>query len=132
MSLSVPENALIVVADGEKATFYRNVSFDSVKIKFKEDLVPKDENFKGPAPTPTQTSQQEIHEATFAKNIADRLYKIVHAGECEKMVLIADPQTLGQMRPSLHKEVLNTVICELPKDLTNSTIEDIEKTLKAA
>ena len=52
--------------------------------------------------------------------------------EFEKLVLIADPQTLGQIRPHLHKEVSQRIVLELHKTLVKSTVQDIEKILKDA
>jgi protein required for attachment to host cells len=45
------------------------------------------------------------------------------------LVLVADPQTLGQMRPQLHKETVARMHAELAKDLTNSPLADIERAL---
>ena len=49
-----------------------------------------------------------------------------HRGEFEHLVIVADRQTLGQLRPSLHKEVQQRLVREVTKALTNSSIEDIE------
>ena len=45
------------------------------------------------------------------------------------LVLIADPQTLGQIRRTLHKEVKDRLISEIGKTLTNASITDIQKAL---
>ena len=45
------------------------------------------------------------------------------------LVLVADPQTLGQMRPQLHKETLQRMHGELAKTFTNSPVHDIERAL---
>ena len=44
-------------------------------------------------------------------------------------MLVADPQTLGRMRPLLHKETSARLVRELPKTLTNSPLPDIERAL---
>ena len=46
------------------------------------------------------------------------------------LVLVADPQTLGQMRPQLHKETLERLRGEVAKTLTNSPLEDITAALQ--
>lgn len=132
MGMNVPKDTLIVVTDGTKATMFRNTAESGIDIKCDEKMSAEILNFKGAAPLPTETSRTEKDEATFAKRIADHLYKEAHAGNYKDLVLIADPQTLGQIRPSLHKEVLASLVCELPKTLTNSTTEDIEAALRAA
>jgi protein required for attachment to host cells len=42
---------------------------------------------------------------------------------------IADKQTLGQIRPALHKEVRNRLVREIGKTLTKASVADIEKAL---
>ena len=37
--------------------------------------------------------------------------------------------SLGRMRPLLHKETLSRLVGEMPKTLTNSPLEDIERAL---
>lgn len=127
-----PKNTLILVADGTKATFYRNDADNGLELRADDTMSQKFVYHKGAARVPTEMKTGELEEATFAKHLADTLYTQAHAGGYDNLVLIADPDTLGEMRPSLHKEVQQKIVCELPKTLTNSTIQDIEKTLKAA
>ncbi|TGS92491.1 Host attachment protein, partial [Mesorhizobium sp. M8A.F.Ca.ET.213.01.1.1] len=41
-------------------------------------------------------------------------------------------QVLGEMRRKLHKEVEERIKAEIPKTLTNHTIDEIESLLQAA
>ena len=41
--------------------------------------------------------------------------------------LVADPATLGRVRPLLHKEATQRIVAEIGKDLTNSRLDDIER-----
>ena len=43
------------------------------------------------------------------------------------MVIVAPPNTLGELRQELHLEVTQKVIGEVPKTLTNHPIDEIEK-----
>ena len=52
-----------------------------------------------------------------------------HKGDYKQLVLIADPQTLGQMRECLHKEVEASMAFTLSKDYTNQSVAEIEKAL---
>ena len=45
------------------------------------------------------------------------------------LVLVADPQTLGRIRPQLHKEVQSRLVRDLAKDFTNAPLEDIQRAL---
>jgi len=49
--------------------------------------------------------------------------------EYAHLVLVADPHTLGRMRPLLHKETLHRMVREVAKTLTHSPLEDIERAL---
>ena len=67
--------------------------------------------------------------ATFSKQIAERLYGYSHRGAFDRLILVADPDTLGEIRPLLHQEVSDKIVLEQAKTLTNSTVADIEKSL---
>ena len=45
------------------------------------------------------------------------------------LVLAADPQTLGQIRPHLHEGARSRLLAELPKNYTNAPREQIERAL---
>lgn len=132
MKFSVPKNAMIVIADGAHATFYRNIAASGIKIEKVGELLPGAPDGRGSAPVPHETSPHEKSEANFAKDIANDLYKRVHKGGIDALVLIADPQTLGQIRPSLHKEVMERITGEMHKTLTKSTVAEIESILTTA
>lgn len=128
---SIPAQTLIVVADGTGARLFRNVGNAAKpalsQIDMAEVVDLDDDGPSGSAP-PDSTPQQ-LDEATFAKQLAHRLNRGALTGRYEHLVLIADPQTLGQMRPQLHKETLSRMLAEIGKTLTNSPVEDIERAL---
>ena len=128
----IPHNALIVVADGTGARLFRNTGQGgTLSLSPDGELKPSDLRDEGPAgKRPTSSSKKETDEATFAKQLAQELYRRVHAGSAVDVVLIADRQTLGQIRPALHKEVLNRLVREIGKTLTKASVADIAKALK--
>ena len=132
MNFSVPHHAIIVIADGAHATFYRNIGASEIKLEKIDIFSSELKDNRGPARVPNETSPHEMHEANFAKHLADNLYKRLHDSKIEALILIADPQTLGQIRPHLHKEVTQRITGELHKTLTNAPIAEIEKILTAA
>lgn len=127
----IPHNALVVVADGAGAKFFRNSGHESkVALSAEGGLEPANLLDEGPAgKRPPESSDRETNEATFAKQLAKELYRRAHSGDFAALVLVADPQTLGQIRPSLHKEVQNRLVAEVGKTLTKATVADIEKAL---
>jgi protein required for attachment to host cells len=129
----IPTGAWVVVADGTGARLLRNVgkglnvSLEQVKL-----VGPKDVANDGPAGRqPPERSMAEIDEATFAKQLARRLNAAALKNEFAHLVLVADPQTLGQMRPLLHEETAKRMVEELNKSLFRAPLEEIERALKA-
>lgn len=127
----IPHDALVVVADGAGARFFRNTGQDSkISLKAAGEFKPinlLDEGASGKRPA--ESSSRETDEATFAKQLANELYRRAHSGDFAALVLVADPQTLGQIRPSLHKEVQDRLISEIGKTFTNASVADIQKAL---
>ena len=131
MADEVPHDALVVVADGTGARFFRNAgNVSTVQLSFEGEFKPANLLDDGPAgKRPTESTNQETDEATFAKQLAKELYRRAHSGDFAALVLIADPQTLGQIRPTLHKEVRDRLVSEIGKTLTKASIADIQKAL---
>ena len=131
-SHKIPHRALVVVADGVGARFFRNDGNESqISLAADGHLKPFHLNDDGPAgKSPPERSKHETDEATFAKQLANELYRRAQSGDFAALVLIADPQTLGQIRPSLHKEVQSRLVCEIGKTLTKASIADIQAALK--
>lgn len=133
-SSTCPPKAIVVVATGAGAKFFKNEgSAKKIKLVHVGDLAPKNLDDDGPSGNrPPEASAQETDEATFAKQLAHHLYSKAHDGEFDHLILVADPDTLGEIRPILHQEVTRKITLELAKTLTNSSTDDIEKTLTAA
>lgn len=128
MPLDIPHKALIVAADGVGARFFRNAG-DTGKLHLASEgeMRPSHMSSEGPSGhRPKESSHRETDEATFAKQLAHELYRRAHAKEFAALVLIADPQTLGQIRPLLHKEVQAKIVREVHKTMTRATIAEIE------
>src|SRR5690606_17148659 len=88
-------------------------------------------------PTPSKSAMEEtdwhrLSKERFADEIADRLYRMAHRGDFERIVIVAPPLVLGEMRQKLHKEVTRRVVAEVPKTLTGHPVDEIENILRAA
>lgn len=129
--MRIPKDTLIIVADGGGARLLRNVGgvFEYELVQM-DSLAPQNLDDDGPAGAmPAEVRGEEIDEATFAKQLANHLNALALKNGFEHAVLIADPQTLGQIRPSLHKQVGDRLLVEIPKNLTNAPIPDIVRAL---
>lgn len=128
--LSHLQDAFVVVATGAGArTFHVH---DGALVEGAEwatgDLADDGPSGK----SPPDMSPRELNEATFSKLMAEKLYKLAVTQTFDKLILIADPNTLGEMRPLLHLEVKNRLVLEQAKTLTNSSVADIEKSIAGA
>lgn len=128
---NIPAGTLVVVADGQKARLFRNVGDDNeVTLQQHEVINAGDIPLQGPSGVaPPQQTPQRNDERTFAKHVAHALNDGALKHDYAQLVLVADPQTLGEIRPQLHKETQDRLIGEIAKTLTNAPIEDIQRAL---
>jgi protein required for attachment to host cells len=131
----IPTGTWVVVADGTHARLFHNIGKqDALKLKQDDLLKFDDADAQGQGPSghrPIESSREQTDEATFTKQLAHRLNAAALKQEFEHLFLIADPTTMGELRPQLHVETSKRITGELTKTLTNSTVEDIEKILKS-
>ena len=145
--LTVPNEALVVVGDGEKALFLRNKG-DAQEIKLEVENIFGHDNpatheqgtdkpgrvaaSAGTARSAMEeTDWHQLGEERFAADIADTLYRLAHANKFESLVVVAPPKVLGNLRKAFHKEVVDRITGELPKNLTSHPVPEIEKLLVA-
>lgn len=135
----------VVVADGEKALFLRNEGdamhphLEVFREMAQENPATREQGTDKPGRRNDtgehhrsgveETDWHEIGKERFAKDIAARLYKYAHAGRFDKLVLVAPPTVLGDMRKELHPEVADRIVKEIPKTLTNHSVDKIEMLL---
>lgn len=137
----------VLVADGEKALILENHGDDEamdLRVRSKETQDnPKTIEQAANRPGRMSDSQgnksafqdtdwHEFEKERFAGDLADMLYKEAHRGAFERIVLVAAPGVLGELRRGLHKEVADRVVAEVPKVLTNHQLGDIEQQVAEA
>ncbi|KAF1686734.1 Host attachment protein [Pseudoxanthomonas broegbernensis] len=127
----IPREAWVLVADGASARLFRNLGSETgqVRLHQEESLVLDPAEGVMPTVLPADTPLREAEEASFARQLAQRLNQEALGGRFRHLVLAADPQTLGQIRPLLHEEVRARLLAEVPKNYTNARREDIERAL---
>ncbi len=133
----------VLIADGEKALFLENRTdgedpFLNVFREEEQENPPNREQAAnrrgrfndGPSVHRSAVDDTDWHalqKERFAADLADILYKKAHKGLFDSIVLVAPPNTLGELRDQLHQEVTQRVIGEVPKTLTNHPVDEIEK-----
>ena len=145
--MHIATDTLILVADGEKALFLRNEGDEKylnlqVESTQEQDNPPTREqaanrrgrmsDSMGNKSAVQDTDWHELAKDRFAADLADMLYKRAHKGDFDKLLIIASPSTLGEIREHLHQEVTDKLIGQIDKDLTNHPIDKIEKALQSA
>jgi protein required for attachment to host cells len=148
-AIRIPYDALVLVGDGAKAIFYRNKGDAQHPNLIVEDVLGEDNppareqgtdqpgrGFAAAASARRsameETDWHQLAEDRFARDIAEALYRKAHAGRYDKLVVVAPPKVLGELRKSFHKEVAERLIAEVDKTLTGHDVGEIERLLAAA
>lgn len=143
--LTIEHNAWVMVGDGEKALFFRNEGdaasprLEVVNALEHDNPSTSQQGTDRPGRTFSsmgtrrsafsETDWHKLEKHRFAKEIADLLYTAAHRGRYSKLILVAPPMTLGDLRKALHKEVSDKVVGEISKDLTKMPAHEIERAL---
>ena len=122
-------NALVVVADGHQAVLLRNVAKYGIELKEQERIGPAHLQDESQGRQPEETTPRNEDEATFAKQLTERLNRMVLQNKVDQLAVIADPSTLGVMRKNYHKMLEQRLVKELPKTLTSASAEEIARAL---
>jgi protein required for attachment to host cells len=147
--LSIPHDALVLVADGRKALFLRNkgdAKYPNLIAEqvFIDDNPPTREQgtdrpgraFKRAGTNRRSgvetTDWHEIGKQRFAVQVATALARLVQAQNVKSIVLAAPPRTLAELRHAFHPDVRERVLAEIDNDLTKHPIAEIERHLVGA
>jgi len=144
--MPLPNNALVLVADGTKILFLRNhgdenqIDLRTEAHDQREDR--KDREIKTDAPGTTKQSAgygrstyeepdfQQQEEDRWIKDAADDLKARVLRNDFDALAIVAPPKALGILKKSLHKEVEKRSFCTVNKEMSGRPIPDIEALLK--
>ena len=135
--MKVPHMALVVLADGERCVLMRNTGqLFEPKLERVSELDLELTNFSAGVrhqdPAGQRAGSTDIDELAHGAAIAEWLNTQALRGGLEKVVIPADPKTLGQIRQHCHKELEDRIVGEVPKNLINSPIPEIERALANA
>jgi len=143
--MPLPNNALVLVADGTKVLFLRNhgdenqIDLRTEAHDQREDR--KDREIKTDAPGTTKQSAgygrstyeepdfQQQEEDRWIKDAAEDLKARALRNDFDALAIVAPPKALGILKKSLHKEVEKRIICTVNKEMSGRPIPDIEALL---
>lgn len=131
----LPSNSLVAVVDGEVLRLYRNtgtateVALSAVDTpKLEDRVVGSAGRISTEANPDNDTQAEDGHAMSVALALNDWALK----NRFDKLVVIAAPKTMGELRKHWHKEVEERLLGEITKTLTGATTEDIIRTIEAA
>lgn len=79
----------------------------------------------------TEADWHRISEERFADRLADKLVKWASLGRFRKLVIVADPRSLGTMRAAYGDALHSVIVAEIDRDLTNLPMDKIEDSIRA-
>lgn len=75
----------------------------------------------------------KVHEkCLLAQAVAAELTRAVDGDDLDRLVLVAPPKVLGDLRAALDPRIARRVVAQLPKDLTHLSGSDLALRLQAA
>ena len=145
-TLTIPRNALVLVGDGQRALFLRNIGdatlpslatqhvFTDVNPPTHEQGTDRPGRGFKRAATNRRSSMEttdwhELEKERFVSRVTSAMEQFVRAEHIKAIILVAPARTLGELRQALHADVRKRVIAEVEKDLTKHAVWDIEKHL---
>jgi protein required for attachment to host cells len=132
-----PTITWIVLADGDQAKLFENhgpgkglhalkdLMLEQEPLAAREimaDRPGRASNPSGPgsrAAVDFKTDPVELRERRFLERLAEMLERKHNEGAFDRLVIAAAPTALGELRPALTDGVRETILAEMPKDLTN-------------
>lgn len=140
--MRIEHDAMVLVADGRKMLFFRNKggseypNLEAETVKVQDNPADRDQStdLSGQAPSPGsnqgtmgKTDYHEQAEAKFAAEAAELLNRRALSNDFEKLIVVAPPTALGEIRKHYHKEVEARLVGEIAKDLSNHPVPEIER-----
>jgi protein required for attachment to host cells len=145
--IKVPWKSWVVVCDGAKALILQNAGdSELMNLQVQETLTQPNEadrdmgtdkpgrshqahGLGGSAMEETSWHDQAAED--FLRQVAVKVDELVQEKEATRIVLVAPPRALGTLRPNLSADAQAAIAAEIPKDLTNFPIDQIERHLAA-
>ena len=143
----LPYNSVVLVADGRKMLWLRNVG-DALAPQLMVETAAEQpgrptRDLRSDAPgrafASVGTARSAIEERDFHQQEEDRfaaeaaklLNQRAMNGDFDALFVVAPPRTLGELRKQYHKEVAARLKAEVPRDLTGHPVDAIGRLLAA-
>jgi protein required for attachment to host cells len=144
--MRIEHDALVVLADGRKALFARNVGTalePRLEVRQVLEAEPNPPTHVQGADRPgrahhsaspgrSAVGQTDWHaqaETEFVKRVAEAVERLCRSDDVRHLLLVAAPRALADLRTALPASVRDRAVGEIDKDLTNHPIPEVEKIL---
>lgn len=136
----LPKGTVFAIVDGENFELYRNTGMEasprltSIDVpdlettNYSAGAKDHDKDSRMAAGTPTGR-QSRLEESAHVAAVTNWLNAEVLQNRIEKLVVVADPRSLGEMRRHYHKELEAALISEVPKTMTGRPTAEIVSVL---
>lgn len=132
----IPHGAIVAVADGETVRLFRNSGNEGSPslAGLSEPNVEGDSRDAGKRhrSSAANPDEKQTDEDTFAAATADLLNRKALGTPGVGFIVIAAPKTLGELRLHYHKEFQSRLLGEIAKEMTGSSVEEIQAALTRA
>lgn len=143
--MRIDHDALVMVVDGGKMLLFRNegdADYPNLQIEqASENANPSDREQRTDAPGRAfasvggarsamgETDFHDLAEDRFATQAVDLLNSRAVSNDFERLIIVAPPKVLGEMRKHYNKALGARLIGEVAKDLTGHPLPDIEQAI---
>ncbi len=132
----IANGTIVAVVDGAHARLFRNRGREpdiDLVADHDPDLGAKNVGSGGRHRSSTANpDRSRLREDDFAASVAGHLNAQALAGRLERLVIVADARTLGEMRRHFHRALSARLVGVVEKDLTGLPPGAIEDALRAA
>lgn len=136
----LPHGTVFAIVDGDNFELYRNSGMEAAPRLTSMDVPDLEPtNYSAGAKNHDKISRfqvgapkgrlDKLEEAAHVTAVAQWLNAQVLSHEIDKLVVVADPRSLGEMRRHYHKELEGVLIGEVPKTLTGRPSAEIVRAL---
>jgi protein required for attachment to host cells len=142
-AMQLEHDGFVVVVDGEKMLLFRNrgdAQYPHLEVieqdeqegrsnrELRRDSPGRSFASVGPGRSAyDETDSRQVREDRFAAETAETLNRMALDDRFRLLIIVAPPRTLGELRRSYHDELVKRLIGEVPKNLTNATLQEIER-----
>ena len=133
--MKLPKGATVAVADGEKFRLFQNTG-DEANVTLTAASHGKVDTHShsdaGHHSSSANPDDRQADEDAFSTGTIEYLNTEVLENRISKLLIIAAPKALGDMRKHYHERLSAVLIGEIGKELTGHSTHDVEKAIAAA